>query len=48
MLELRIVLIKWWFNNIECICRCLFDIVILVHGYEQDKTHIDVRRFGGW
>jgi len=21
-----------------CICRYLFDIVILVHGHEQDKT----------
>ena len=23
----------------ECICRCLSDIVILVHGYEQDKFY---------
>jgi len=22
----------------DCICRCLFDIAILVHGYEQDKV----------
>jgi len=23
----------------ECICRCLYDIVILVHGCEQDKFY---------
>jgi hypothetical protein len=25
MLQLRTVLIKWWFTHIRCICRCLFD-----------------------
>jgi hypothetical protein len=23
----------------SCICRCLFDRVLLVHGYEQVKVH---------
>jgi len=29
----------------ECVCRCLFDIVILVHGYEQHKL---VSCFSKW
>ena len=36
MMELRIVLIKWRFSNIS-VHASLFDTVILVHGYEQDR-----------
>ena len=35
-------LVGFIIKKYECICRCLFDIVILVRGFEQDNTHIDV------
>jgi hypothetical protein len=35
--ELRIVLIKWWLIMFEWVCRCSFDVLILVHECEQVK-----------
>jgi hypothetical protein len=43
MLELRIVLISGDLLICECICLCLFDTVIAVHGYEQDYN---IENFG--
>jgi len=36
MLELCIVLIEWWFSNTS-VRSSVFYIVILMHGYEQDR-----------
>lgn len=35
--ELHVALIKWWLIIYECVCRCSYDVVIIVHGYGQDK-----------
>jgi len=37
MSQLRIVLIKWWFSN-TWVHLTVFDMVTLVHGYEQYNT----------
>jgi hypothetical protein len=38
--ELHVTLIKSWLIIYGCVCRCLYDVVILVHGYEQDKRTV--------
>jgi hypothetical protein len=35
--ELYVALIKLWLIIYECVCPCLYDVVMLVHRYEQDK-----------